>query len=55
VFRTRRAKGIVIRLVLALVSEHAKKEVDRPGVTQVVGSDAVFDTADELIAVYHER
>jgi MFS superfamily sulfate permease-like transporter len=48
-----REKGI--RLVFALVSKHTKKELDRLGVTEVVGSDAFFATPDELVAAYRER
>jgi len=44
-----------IRLVFALVSEHTKKELDRLGITEVVGSDAFFATPGELIAAYRGR
>jgi SulP family sulfate permease len=44
-----------IRLVFALVSEHTKKELDRLGVTEMVGTDAFFATGDALVAAYRRR
>ena len=44
-----------VRLVFALTSEHTKKELDRLGITELVGSDAFFPTGDALIAAFRHR
>jgi high affinity sulfate transporter 1 len=48
-----RDKGI--RLVFTLVSEHAKKELDRLGITGLVGNDAFFATGDDVIVAFRQR
>jgi MFS superfamily sulfate permease-like transporter len=43
-----------VRLVFVLVGEHTRKELDRLGVTEVVGSDAFFASGDELVAAFRK-
>jgi SulP family sulfate permease len=43
-----------IRLVLAMVSEHTRKELDRHGVSELVGRDAFFDNGDAVIAAFRQ-
>jgi MFS superfamily sulfate permease-like transporter len=44
-----------IRLVFTLVSEHTKKELDRLGITGLVGNDAFFTTGDEVLVAFRQR
>ena len=44
-----------IRMVFVLVSEHTRKELDRLGVTEMVGADAYYESGDAMIAAYRER
>jgi len=47
-------KGKDIRLVFAMVSEHTRKELDRHGVTELVGREAFFDNGDAVIAAFRQ-
>jgi sulfate permease, SulP family len=42
-------------MVFVLVSEHTRKELDRLGVTEMVGADAYYESGDAMIAAYRER
>ncbi len=44
-----------IRLVFVLVSDDVRAELDRFGVTDLVGQDAFYATGDELLNAYHQR
>ena len=44
-----------IRLVFALVSDDVRAELDRFGITDLVGQDAFYATGDELLKAYHQR
>jgi hypothetical protein len=44
-----------IRLVFVMVSEHTLKELDRFGISELVGRDAFYDSGDALIAAYRQR
>ena len=44
-----------IRLVFVLVGDDVKAEMDRFGITDLVGKDAFFATGDEALAAYHQR
>ena len=44
-----------IRLVFALVSDDVRAELDRFGITDLVGQDAFYSTGDELLKAYHQR
>ncbi len=44
-----------IRLVFAVVSEDVRAELDRLGITDLVGKDAFYATGDELLDAYHQR
>jgi len=44
-----------ICLVFLLVEPHVRKELDRYGITDLVGSDAFFDTGSNLIEAFHHR
>lgn len=44
-----------IRLVFAVVSDDVKAELDRFGITDLVGKDAFYATGDELLSAYHQR
>jgi len=44
-----------IRLVFAVVSEDVRAELDRLGITDLVGRDAFYATGDELLDAYHQR
>jgi anti-anti-sigma regulatory factor len=46
VARTLRQRDI--RLVFAGVSEHVRAELDRSGVTELVGQDAYFEDLEQL-------
>jgi high affinity sulfate transporter 1 len=50
--QTLKEKGI--RLVFAMVREHTRKEMDRHGISELVGRDAFFDHGDALIAAFRE-
>ena len=43
-----------IRLVFAMVSEHTRKEMDRHGITELLGRDAFFDNGDAVIAAFRK-
>lgn len=45
-------RGHGFRLVFAGVTESVKAELDRLGVTEIVGADAYFDTVDDVLAAY---
>jgi len=42
-------------MVFAMVSEDVKVELDRFGVTDLVGEEAFYATGDELLNAYHQR
>jgi SulP family sulfate permease len=44
-----------IRLVLVMVSDEVRTELDRFGTTDLVGKDAFYTTGDDLIAAYNQR
>jgi MFS superfamily sulfate permease-like transporter len=44
-----------IRMVFVLVSDDVRAELDRFGVTELVGKDAFYATGDELLNAYHRR
>ena len=44
-----------VRLVFVLVSDDVRAELDRFGVTDLVGQDAFYATGDELLTAYHKR
>ena len=44
-----------VRLVFAVVSDDVRAELDRFGVTDLVGKDAFYATGDELLNAYHQR
>jgi SulP family sulfate permease len=44
-----------IRLVFVLVSDDVRAELDRFGITDLVGEDAFYATGDELLKTYHQR
>ncbi len=44
-----------IRLVFAMVGDDVKAELDRFGITDLVGEDAFYATGDELLKAFHER
>jgi MFS superfamily sulfate permease-like transporter len=44
-----------VRLVFVLVSDDVRAELDRFGVTDLVGTDAFYATGDELLKAYHQR
>jgi len=48
-----RDKGI--RLVFVLVSDEVRAELDRFGITDLVGKEAFFATGDDLLNAYHKR
>lgn len=48
-----REKGI--RLVFVLVPEQTKEELGRLGIVDLVGADAFFYSADELVAAFRQR
>jgi high affinity sulfate transporter 1 len=50
--QTLKEKGV--RLVFAMVSEHTMKELDRHGVSELVGRDAFFDHGDAVIAAFRQ-
>jgi MFS superfamily sulfate permease-like transporter len=44
-----------IRMVFAMVSDDVRAELDRFGITDLVGKDAFYATGDELLNAYHKR
>jgi high affinity sulfate transporter 1 len=44
-----------IRLVFAMVGDDVKAELDRYGITDLVGEDAFYATGDELVTAYEQR
>jgi SulP family sulfate permease len=44
-----------IRLVFTLVSDHTKKELDRLGITGLVGKDAFFAAGDDVVVAFRQR
>ncbi len=44
-----------IRLVFVLVGDDVRAELDRFGITDLVGEDAFYATGDELLKAYHQR
>jgi high affinity sulfate transporter 1 len=44
-----------IRLVFVLVSADVRAELDRFGITDLVGEDAFYASGDELLKAYHQR
>ena len=43
------------RLVVARVNRHVKAELDRYGITELVGSDAFFDSIEDVVEAYRSR
>jgi len=48
-------KGKGIRLVFAIVSDDVKGELDRYGLTDLVGEDAFYATGDDLLSAFHQN
>jgi MFS superfamily sulfate permease-like transporter len=48
-------KGKGIRMVFVLVGDDVRAELDRFGVTDLVGKDAFYSSGDELLKAYHQR
>jgi high affinity sulfate transporter 1 len=48
-------QGWRTRLVFAEVDESVKRELDRFGITDLVGEDAFFDTVDDAVAAFRGR
>jgi SulP family sulfate permease len=44
-----------VRLVFVLVSDDVREELDRFGITDLVGEDAFYATGDDLLNAYHQR
>jgi MFS superfamily sulfate permease-like transporter len=44
-----------IRLVFAVVGDDVRAELDRFGITDLVGKDAFYATGDDLLNAYHQR
>jgi len=44
-----------IRMVFALASEDLRADLDRLGITDLVGKDAFYATGDDLLNAYHQR
>jgi MFS superfamily sulfate permease-like transporter len=44
-----------VRLVFVMVSDDVRAELDRFGVTDLVGKDAFYATGDKLLNAYHQR
>lgn len=42
-----------VRLVFAMVSDDVRRELDRYGLSELVGQDGFFDSGDELVSAYH--
>lgn len=44
-----------IRLVFVLVSDYVRAELDRFGITDLVGEDTLFVTGDEALTAHYQR
>ena len=44
-----------IRLVFVMISDDVRAELDRFGITDLVGEDAFYGTGRELMNAYHQR
>ncbi|HRD88191.1 MAG TPA: SulP family inorganic anion transporter [Accumulibacter sp.] len=44
-----------VRLVFALVSDDVRTQLDRYGITDLIGKDAFFGSGDALLNAYHQR
>ena len=44
-----------IRLVFALVSDDVRAELERFGILDLIGKDAIYDNGDDLLNDYHQR
>ena len=44
-----------IRLVFVMISDDVRAELDRFGITDLVGEDAFYATGKALLDAYHER
>ena len=44
-----------IRLAFVMVGDDVKAELDRFGITDLVGEDAFYATGDELLKAFHDR
>jgi MFS superfamily sulfate permease-like transporter len=44
-----------VRLVFVLVSDDVREELDRFGITDLVGEDAFYATGDDLLNAYRQR
>jgi sulfate permease, SulP family len=42
-------------LVFAEVDEYVRRELDRFGITDLVGDDAFFDTVDDVVSAFRGR
>ena len=40
---------------VARVNRHVKAELDRYGITELVGSDAFFDSIEDVVEAYRSR
>jgi len=52
-FEVLKEKGI--RLVFVLIGDDVRAELDRFGITELVGQDAFFATGDDMITAYKQR
>ena len=52
-YETLKEKGV--RLVFVLVEEDVRAELDRFGITDLVGKEAFFETGKEALNAYHQR
>jgi high affinity sulfate transporter 1 len=52
VFEALQEKGV--RLVLTDVTDDVRAELDRYGITNLIGEDAMYDTFDEVLAAYQQ-
>ena len=41
-----------VRLVLSEIADSVRGELDRSGVTELIGKDAIFDSLEDVIAAY---
>ena len=44
-----------VRVVLSNVVDAVRAELDRYGITALIGADGIFDTSGEVLAAYGER
>jgi len=44
-----------VRMVFVLVSDEVRAELDRFGVTDLVGEHAFYATSDDLLNAFHQR